>query len=157
MSGAQHLNIMIHKESCMFWSLNFLILVKKKEKLTLLFNKWNSNNKPKVQLPQLQFTFSACVEVSFWVEGQGCAGKMSNFQLGQCKKTKTKNQKPKQTKKLIKGIISFTFSYRYLLPGMGKLWLKSVNASENMMACNRTCKPLLKTTSLNRSREGRMV
>lgn len=33
-------------------------------------------------------TFSAFVQVSFWVEDQGCVRKMSNFQQKQCKNKK---------------------------------------------------------------------
>lgn len=84
-------------------------------KSTLLCNKWNNNNnnKSKVQLYHLQFTSYVCVEVSFWVEEQGCAGKISNFHLEQCTKKKNCN--------LIKGVISLPFSNQYLLPDMGKL------------------------------------
>lgn len=37
-------------------------------------------------------------------------------------------------------MVSLLFSNQYLLPDIGKLWLKSVNACENMMVCNRMCK-----------------
>lgn len=57
-------------------------------KSPLLFNKWHNNYISKVQLYQLQFTSYVCVEASFWVAEQGCAGKISNFHLEQCIKKK---------------------------------------------------------------------
>lgn len=73
------------------------------------------------------------MEASLWVEEQGHAGKkgvISSWSIVQSKKYLN----------LIKGVVSLPFSNHYLLPEMGKLWLKPINAWENKMVCNKICK-----------------